>query len=153
MGGSCGNKSLQTINEPSENKKDFNNKMLKKNTLLTSKTSNLSCYKLFQYRNESFYLNTNTLIYTSYENNNNDFNILDDKYNEITRSNIFKIHGSAFGYSKGNKIDSNIQDKFFYLLDGNIEIFCVVDGHGPYGNILAQNIQDKIFKVFFNFLY
>ncbi len=70
-----------------------------------------------------------------------------EKFAEITRSNIYKTNGVAVGYSKGNKIDPNVQDKFFILLDGNIEIFCVVDGHGPYGNILAQNIQDKIFRV------
>ncbi len=122
-------------------------KLKKKNSYHNSKSPIITTYKLFQYKNNSQFSNTNSLMYTSYDNSNNDFNILDGKYNEILRSNIYKTNGVAIGYSKGNKIDPNNQDKFFILLDGCIEVFCIIDGHGPYGNILAQTILDKIFKV------
>ncbi len=46
-----------------------------------------------------------------------------------------------------NKLEMLNQDKFFILIDGNIEIYCLIDGHGPYGNIIAQYCQDLIFKV------
>ena len=65
--------------------------------------------------------------------------------------NFFKSEGVALGYSKGNKIENFIQDKFFVLLDGNIQLFCLIDGHGPYGSVIAKLIQDKLFKVFIFF--
>jgi hypothetical protein len=147
MGGGC-TKPLNTEHISEKNNKNSNKKLIRRPSLIDIKSPFITTYKLFQYTNSSIFTKTNTLIYTSNDNNNNDFYTLDDKLTEIIRSNIYKTNGIAVGYSKGNKIDPNVQDKFFILLDGNIEIFCIVDGHGPYGNILAQNIQDKLFKVF-----
>ncbi len=147
MGGGC-NKGLKKQDAVERPKKENEFKRLvRSSSINTPRSPLITAFKLFQYKNTSNFTNTNLLIYTSYDNTNNDFNILDDKLSEITRSNIYKTNGVAVGYSKGNKIDPDVQDKFFILLDGNIEIFCIIDGHGPFGNILAQNIQDKIFKV------
>jgi len=146
MGG--GNtKNTKKNNDQLNQKESSHKKLKKKGSLTNSKSPILTTYKLFQYKYNNSYLNTNLLIYTSHENMNNDFKVMDEKNDEITKSNIFKASGVAVGYWKGNKIDPNNQDKFFVLLDGNIEVFCVVDGHGPYGNILSQSIQDKLFKV------
>lgn len=73
--------------------------------------------------------------------------IIDENYKDYTANNTFKSQGAAVGYSKGHNIDIPNQDKFLILLDGNIEIFIVVDGHGPYGSQIAQIIQDNLFKV------
>lgn len=151
MGGGCTRS--QKTESPKPIKEAENRRFSKKLSLTNSRSPLITSYKLFQFKSPSNYLNSNLLIYTSYENTNNDFNVLDEKYSEIIRSNIYKTNGVAVGYSKGNKIDPNVQDKFFVLLDGNIEIFCVIDGHGPYGHIIAQSIQDKIFKVNFFLLF
>jgi len=52
-------------------------------------------------------------------------------------------------YSKGVKSSIFLnQDKFFILIDGSFEIYCLIDGHGPFGDIIAQIVQDKIFQYF-----
>lgn len=153
MGGGCtkGLKTQETVERPK--KENEFKRLVRSYSINNSRSPLITAYKLFQYKNTSNFTNTNLLIHTSFDNTNNDFNIFDDKLSEITKTNIYKTNGVAVGYSKGNKIDPDVQDKFFILLDGNIEIFCIIDGHGPFGNILAQNIQDKIFKVNLNIVF
>jgi hypothetical protein len=75
---------------------------------------------------------------------------MDKNNDEVIKSNIYKANGIAVGYSKGNKIDPNIQDKFCILWMGILRFFwLLMDMDGPYGNILAKCISDKIFKVLF----
>jgi serine/threonine protein phosphatase PrpC len=60
-------------------------------------------------------------------------------------------HSIAIGYKKGYKLEFVNQDKFFVLLNGPIEAYCVIDGHGPFGNKVAQICQDVLFEYIVNF--
>jgi hypothetical protein len=122
--------------------------LLKKMTAIDSKRSFSSCYHLFQFKRSS-YLNNNLLIFTTMSNLVNDFISLDITYKDKPENLTFKSsqHNIAVGYNKGYKLDMVNQDKFFVLLDGIIEIYCLIDGHGPFGNIVAQVAQDAFFKV------
>jgi hypothetical protein len=142
MGGGC----TKSLNNTQINIEGSKSLILQKPSVTDSK-QNYNCYKDFRFKEKLNNNNINIFIYTSNENINSDFNILDHNYNKISRSNIYKTNGIAIGYSKGNKINPNLQDKFFILLDEDIQIYCITDGHGPYGHILAQAIQDKIFQV------
>ena len=110
------------------------------------KLSSTSKYQKYQYRNDHEKEN-NLLIFTQMVNYMNDFYVLNEENIGTSYSNIYKSKGIAVGYSKGYKLDVFNQDKFFVLLDGGLEIYCVIDGHGPYGNIIAQIVQDNIFEV------
>lgn len=126
-----------------------NKKAIRKLSNINLKPGNsVNLYSVFQYKNTNYNIG-NILLFTYHDTINNQFIVLDNEYNESIRYNNFKDNGVAIGYSKGNKIDYFIQDKFFVLFDGKIQIYCLIDGHGPYGNIVAQIIQDKIFQVFY----
>jgi hypothetical protein len=149
MGGGC-SKRPATVS-----RKDFEQKLNNKNTSETSKgNSNLgenhlmgsSKYHNYKYRNTIDNEN-NLIMFTQLDNYGNDFFVLDEDSKGTTYSNIYKSKGIAVGYSKGYKLDVYNQDKFFVMIDGMVEIYCLIDGHGPYGNIISQLIQDHIFQV------
>jgi hypothetical protein len=116
----------------------------KKVLSFVKKISNCSIYHDFQYNDPS---SKNHLVFTQMHNYKCDFTTLDEKFVENTCSSIYKSNGITVGYVKGYKLDVYNQDKFFVLFDGSLEIYCLLDGHGPYGNIIAQIIQDKFFRV------
>jgi hypothetical protein len=105
----------------------------------------ISVYHGYEYKNTS-YASTNLLIYTNIDNFHSEFYVVDETNKGNPTSSIYKNSGIAIGYMKGYKLDVQNQDKFFVLVDGETEIYCVIDGHGPFGNIIAQMIQDKFFK-------
>lgn len=149
MGAGCSNRPATVSNKNLEQKSD---KKISRNTFQRTNNnlnplSGSSKYQNYKYRNE-IDLENNLIIFTQMDNYINDFYVLDDDNKGTVYSNIYKSKGIAVGYSKGYKLDVYNQDKFFVLLDDQLEIYCVVDGHGPYGNIIAQIIQDYIFKVF-----
>lgn len=119
---------------------------LKKQTAL-SKKSFTSVYHLYQYQHINTYNQNNLLVFTTINHLQNEFVSIDESYKDMTYNKTFKAQGVAVGYSKGYKLDVNNQDKFFILLDGDVEIYCLIDGHGPYGNIIAQLVQDRFFSV------
>lgn len=91
---------------------------------------------------------SNLLLFTSYENYNNDFNSLKEQEGVKKENLSFKSteHLLAMGYKKGYKLEFVNQDKFFVFLDGSLEVYCFIDGHGPFGNKVAQIAQDKIYN-------
>lgn len=151
MGGGCTKTRIITKeNDPDIGNKRIsleNKKLLKRLSNIQMNSGNIiNVYSLFQFKNSKF-RDENLLIFPYQDSLYNQFIVLDQEYNESIKYNSNKWNGIGVGYSKGNKADYYIQDKFFVLLDGNIEVFCLVDGHGPFGNIVAQIIQDKIFQV------
>ena len=52
----------------------------------------------------------------------------------------------AVSYNRGNKLNDFFnKDKFFVLIDGDYQVYCLIDGHGPFGDIIGQIVQDKTF--------
>ena len=103
-----------------------------------------------QYHNYKFKIGSvnNLLLFTTLSNGNSEFFSNSEKMKEKTEKYSFKSmnHSLAVGYRKGYKLEFKNQDKFFVLIDHSIEVFCLLDGHGPFGHVLAQIIQDNIFK-------
>jgi hypothetical protein len=147
MGGGCSAR-VKDLEDSESKERPQRQNFLKKMSSISKKKSFTSIYHLYQYRNTS-YNNNNLLVFTTISNYKNDFVALDEGYKDHNCANTFKAEaqGVTIGYSKGYKLDVCNQDKFFVLLDGAVEIFCLIDGHGPYGNIVAQIVQDKFFKV------
>ena len=92
--------------------------------------------------------NSNLLLYTNFLNANNEFNSMLERGKEKSEKNSFKSsnHGIALGYKKGYKLEFVNQDKFFVVLDNHLEAYCIIDGHGPFGNKVAQIAQDLLIK-------
>lgn len=115
---------------------------------LSQKRTFLSRYLLYNFTSTD--PNQTLILYTSPINLTNDFfSVITPKKTQKEKG-TFKSsnHSIALAYSKGFKVDVVNQDKFFVIIDSDIEIYCLIDGHGPHGHILAQIIQDA----FFNFI-
>lgn len=121
-------------------------KIVKSPTLTNSRSPWLLSYKVFQFRNKTQFSNKNSLIHTSYENTNNDFIIMYDENNETIRSKIYKANSVAVWYSKGNKINTNIQYMFFILMDGNIRFFWLLMDMGLLGIFLRKVFWIRFLK-------
>jgi hypothetical protein len=148
MGAGCSNRPATVSRKTTENKinqKSLINTYRRINNNINP-LSGSSKYQNYKYKND-IEVENNLIIFTQRDNYLNDFYVLDDDNKGTSYSNMYKSKGIAVGYSKGYKLDVYNQDKFFVLLDGSIEIYCVADGHGPYGNIIAQLVQDYIFLV------
>ena len=91
---------------------------------------------------------SNLLLYTNFLHVNSEFHSIIDKSKEKSEKITFKSsnHGIAVGYKKGYKLEFVNQDKFFVILDNHFEAYCIIDGHGPFGNKVAQIAQDIIVK-------
>ena len=146
MGAGCSNKRDNSPEKVSELGLHRSNSGTNNLESANKKTSQ-SIYQTYQYKNSSS-LATNLLMYTSIQNFTNEFTVLEGEKKETNCINTSKINGVAVGYYKGYKLDVHNQDKFFVLIDGTVEIYCLVDGHGPYGNVIGQIVQDNFFKVF-----
>lgn len=150
MGAGCSN---NPETSPEDDDMDF--KIVKSSTKRDSvvpKRSSGSVYHNYEFLNIAT-MSTNLLMFTSIKNFNNDFTVIEGEKKEMTASNTFKLQGAVVGYYKGYKLDVHNQDKFFILVDGNVSIFCLIDGHGPYGEIVAQMAQDFIFKEITNIVF
>jgi hypothetical protein len=150
MGAGCSNRP-----ETSAEEDDMDFKLIKSATKrhsVVAKRSTGSLYHNYEFLNIST-MSSNLLMFTSIKNFNNDFTVIEGEKKEISSSNTFKLQGVAVGYYKGYKLDVHNQDKFFILVDGNVSIYCLIDGHGPYGEIVAQMAQDYIFKETTNIVF
>lgn len=145
MGGGCSNRS-GSIMEKENTVDKLQRQSIRKMTALSNKRVLSTAYHLYQYKNPSS-LSINLLMFTSMNNLTNEFNVIEGEKKDTQYTGTFKVQGVAVGYYKGYKLDAHNQDKFFVLIDGNVEMYCMIDGHGPYGNIIAQIVQDNIFKV------
>lgn len=90
---------------------------------------------------------SNLLLYTSILNTGNEFNSIIENNKEKLEKFTFKSsnHAIAVGYKKGYKLEFVNQDKFCVYLNGNIDAYFIIDGHGYFGNKLAQICQDILF--------
>lgn len=86
------------------------------------------------------------IFYTQNHLKNNEFYIVEEGSYENVGEN-FKNYGLCITYNKGNKLDLPNQDKFFILISKNVEIFCLLDGHGPFGHDIAESIQNEMFHI------
>ena len=111
-----------------------------------NKRINNSVYHAYQYQGV-YSLSGNLLMFTSLKNHTNEFTVMENEKRDVTCMGTHKVQGVAVGYHKGHKLDVHNQDKFFVLIDGHVEVYCLIDGHGPYGEIVAQIIQDNLFIV------
>ena len=105
-------------------------------------------YKFKQYNFTSDEPNKCLIAYTLSEDKDSDFYEGSNPNNHCKQTLKFKSsdHNIAIYYSKGSK-EKN-QDKFFLIINDQLEIYCVVDGHGPYGDILAQITENLCFEYF-----
>jgi hypothetical protein len=142
--GSCCNCSVRVV-EKNEEKSSTKESTFKKTQGSLSTKYFCSVYNLYEYNNTK-YNHNNLIVYTNINNFTNDFVVIDELLKDSIHSSLYKNPGIGIGYSKGYKLDFQNQDKFFILLDGDVEIYCLIDGHGPFGNIIAQIIQDRFFK-------
>ena len=142
------NNSENNIENPQKENQNANNEetnslknLLKKPNLYTS----------FNF-NKSLLSNSNLLLYTTYLNTGNEFLSIVENSKEKTEKLSFKSsnHSIAIGYKKGYKLEFVNQDKFFVLLNGAIDAYCIIDGHGPFGNKVAQTCQDILFEYLLN---
>ncbi len=143
MGSSC-NCSVRVI-EKDEEKSNQRGSTFKKTQGSLSTKNFSSVYNLYEYNNTK-YNHNNLIVYTNINNFTNDFVVIDEQLKDSIHNSLYKNPGIGIGYSKGYKLDFQNQDKFFILLDGDVELYCLIDGHGPFGNIIAQIIQDRFFK-------
>lgn len=139
------------LNENNQNKKldiarSLNN-LSHSTPALTSKRTYTSKYNLFTFSNTS---KNSLILYTSPTYQDNQFISITTSKKETKEQGQFKssLHRIAVSYNKGFKPENTNQDKFFIIIDGNSEIYCLIDGHGPYGHIIGQIIQDKIFTFY-----
>ena len=101
---------------------------------------------------QNLLLNSNLLLYTSYINTANEFNSFVENTEHKLEKGTFKSsnHTLAIGYKKGYKLEFVNQDKFCIFLNGNLDAFMIIDGHGYFGNKLAQICQDCLFEFVLN---
>ena len=153
-------------NKNEETKKILENKNNEENkTILTSQNvilpensilNNIYINYQFEFNpieeNNQSKQNNNILIYTAKYNPNGSTFIYCDKSKHFeSETTEFRETPNKLSlyYSKGVKSSIFLnQDKFFLLIDGDFEIYCLIDGHGPFGDIIAQIVQDKIFQYF-----
>ena len=101
---------------------------------------------------QNFLLNSNLLLYTTYSNLSSEFNSKVENNDSRLEKGTFKSssHSIAVGYRKGYKLEFVNQDKFCIFLNGNIDAFIIIDGHGYFGNKLAQICQDLLCEFVLN---
>ena len=106
-----------------------------------------SIYKSIKFT-QNLLLNSNLLLYTSYSNLSSEFNSRIENNDAKLEKGTFKSsnHSIAVGYRKGYKLEFVNQDKFLVFLNGNLDAFIIIDGHGYYGNKLAQICQDLLLE-------
>ena len=101
---------------------------------------------------ENLLINSNLLLFTSYVNTTSEFNSLLENGEPKLEKGTYKSsnHSIAVGYRKGYKLEFVNQDKFCIFLNGNLDAFIIIDGHGFFGNKLAQICQDILLEFVLN---
>ena len=93
--------------------------------------------------------NINILLYTlPYNSTGDSFVSLSKFKEEKAECNNYKGSGDnlLISYNKGEKLNDLFnKDKFFVLIDGDFQVYCLIDGHGPFGDLIGQIVQDKLF--------
>ena len=145
MGCSSSKELIKTLNEKEEEDKELSNPQeLAEMKKLQKK---FSVYQSVSFTT-NLLMNSNLLLYTSYINTTSDFNSLMENSKEKLEKLTFKSsnHTIAVGYRKGYKLEFVNQDKFCIFLNGNLDAYIIIDGHGYFGNKLAQICQDILFE-------
>lgn len=122
----------------------------------TSKDSNKLSNNVFYdyaFSNNLFNVEENILIYTIEKFTKNQFVTLNSNQKETLENSTFKDKSIAITYSKGYKLDTPNQDKFFIIIDGDLEVFAIIDGHGPFGHKVAQYIEEFFFQQISNWKF
>ena len=101
---------------------------------------------------QNFLINSNLLLFTNYLNTASEFNSFAENTVPKIEKGTYKSsnHSIAVGYRKGYKLEFVNQDKLCVFLNGNIDAFIIIDGHGYFGNKLAQICQDALFEFVLN---
>jgi hypothetical protein len=110
-----------------------------------NKVSNNIFYD-YNFSNNLFNAEENAIIYTNENFTKNQFITLNNNQKENIENSTYKEKSLAISYIKGYKLDTPNQDKFFIIVDGDFEVFCLIDGHGPFGHTLAQYIEEYFFS-------
>lgn len=107
----------------------------------------LSIYHSVKF-SQNLLINSNLLLFTSYMNTTSEFTSIVENTDPKPEKGTFKSsnHSIAIGYRKGYKLEFVNQDKFCVFLNGNLDAFIIIDGHGYFGNKLAQICQDSLFE-------
>ena len=145
MGCSSSKELIKTLNEKEEEDKELSNPQeLAEMKKLQKK---FSVYQSVSFTT-NLLMNSNLLLYTSYINTTSDFNSIMENSKEKLEKLTFKSsnHTIAVGYRKGYKLEFVNQDKFCIFLNGNLDAYIIIDGHGYFGNKLAQICQDILFE-------
>jgi len=149
MGCSSSKELIKTLGSKDGEEKEISNPQeMEEMKKLQKKISNYQSVKF----STNLLLNSNLLLYTSYINTTSDFNSLMENSKEKLEKSTFKSsnHTIAVGYRKGYKLEFVNQDKFCIFLNGNTDAFIIIDGHGYFGNKLAQICQDILFEFVLN---
>ena len=149
MGCSSSKELIKTFNEKEEEEKEVSNPQdLAEMKKLQKK---FSVYQSVSFTT-NLLMNSNLLLYTSYINTTSDFNSIMENSKEKLEKLTFKSsnHTIAVGYRKGYKLEFVNQDKFCIFLNGNLDAYIIIDGHGYFGNKLAQICQDILFEFVLN---
>lgn len=93
--------------------------------------------------------NNNILLYTlPYNPTGNSFVSLSKEREERGECSSYKgtSNNLLVAYNKGEKLSDYFnKDKFFVLIDGDYQVYCLIDGHGPFGDLIGQIVQDFVF--------
>ena len=149
MGCSSSKELIKNFNEKEEEEKEVSNPQdLAEMKKLQKK---FSVYQSVSFTT-NLLMNSNLLLYTSYINTTSDFNSIMENSKEKLEKLTFKSsnHTIAVGYRKGYKLEFVNQDKFCIFLNGNLDAYIIIDGHGYFGNKLAQICQDILFEFVLN---
>ena len=149
MGCSSSKELLKSINDKEEEDKELSNPQ--ELAEMKNFQKKLSIYQSVSFTT-NLLMNSNLLLYTSYINTTSDFNSIMENSKEKIEKLTFKSsnHTIAVGYRKGYKLEFVNQDKFCIFLNGNLDAYIIIDGHGYFGNKLAQICQDILFEFVLN---
>ena len=136
--GCCNNRLDNVIN--------VNKSKLKKKHTFSSNRGNENVFADYVFSNNLFNAEENLIIFTKDKYSKNQFVTMSAIEKENVENSTFKDKNIAISYSKGLKLDCPNQDKFFIIIDGDFEAFCVLDGHGPFGHKVAQFVEEFFFK-------
>lgn len=143
MGASCGCNARVESNPASSKAK------LRKNPTASSNKGGENPFFNYKFNSKALNGDENLIIYTKENFTKSNFasrNDINDLHKESVENSTFKDKSIAISYSKGYKIDSPNQDKFFVCIDGDLEVFTLLDGHGPFGHKIAQFVQEFFFS-------
>lgn len=149
MGCSSSKELLKAINGKEEEDKEVSNPQ--EMAEMKKLQKKISIYQSVSF-STNLLMNSNLLLYTSYINTTSDFNSIMENSKEKLEKLTFKSsnHTIAVGYRKGYKLEFVNQDKFCIFLNGNLDAYIIIDGHGYFGNKLAQICQDILFEFVLN---